>query len=263
VTEINRDQLLAEFPVLLENMSSPRLVLLHRVMVAMTRGIEQTVEVPDKFFSPEFVEAIGDQLVLHHGANEKAVKGNTFEHVFRNAAQAVGHTASIVENPNAASADVYVDDMRFSLKTETAKRQSKIGVYIQKLMEARWIRDYETPAELAAAAAELIPEHLEQYDRIVLLRGKESSDSVNYTLVEIPKDILMLVANLVGNDFPPKNGYGGTSADVFKNGVRVFRLRLDGSVEKVRLFLIRFDHCIVRARWSVPLDVGEPDGSTL
>jgi hypothetical protein len=234
------------------------------MMTAMTREIEQTVEAPDMLFSPEFVEAIGDQLVLHHGANEKAIKGNTFEHVFRNAAQAVGHTASIVENPNAPSADVFIGDMRFSLKTETAKRQSKTGVYIQKFMEARWIRDCDTPAELAAATAELIPKHLEQYDRIVLLRGQEESpDWVNYTLVEIPKDILMLVANLTGKDYPPKNRFGGTSADVFKDGVRVFRLRLDGSVEKVRLFLIRFDHCVVRARWRVPLDAGEPDGAAL
>lgn len=245
-------------------MSRPKLVLLERIAQAMTREIEQDLVTADELFTPEFVEAMGDQLLLHHGTHDEAVNKKTFEYVFRNAAEAAGHQAAINENTTDPSEDVRVGDTKFSLKTEAAKAQSRTGMNIQKLMEARWIRDSNSPAELAGKASTVIPEHLERYERIVLLRGRRENGSVVYTLVEIPKDLLMLVRGLKPEDFEPKNKYGGSGADVLEGGERVFRLYLDGSVEKVRVFSLRIDKCIVRATWQVPLEApGAEDESVL
>jgi hypothetical protein len=82
---------------------------------------------------------------------------------------------------------------------------------------------------------------------------------VLYTLIEIPKGRLMLIRGLSAHDFSPKNRYGGSGADVYDGDVRVFRLYLDGSVEKVRIFSLRIDHCVVRARWRVPLEAPDRD----
>jgi Type II site-specific deoxyribonuclease len=253
VIDAAADELRDAHRALLRNMSHPRLVLLHRMVSAMTREIEQSVEVQDPLFSVEFAEAVGDQLLLHHATHEEPVNKKTFEYVFRNAAEASGHAARVNTNTTDASEDVRVDDVKFSLKTEAAKRQSKAGIYIQKLMEARWIRDCDTPVELAATASRAIPEHLDRYERIVLLRGRREADSVLYTLVEIPKRVLMLVATLTADSFELKNKFGSSGANVFEGGDRIFRLYLDGSVEKVRVFNLRLDRCIVRMRWRVPL----------
>jgi Type II site-specific deoxyribonuclease len=257
MADVSAAQLRAELAALLQGMSRPKLVLLRRMAIAMNREIEQVVVEADDLFTADFAEAIGDQLLLHHGTHDEPVNKKTFEYVFRNAAEACGHSAVINEQTTDPSEDVRVDDTKFSLKTEAARSQSKTGMNIQKLMEARWIRDRDTPAALARTAATVIPEHLERYERIVLLRGRREADSVAYALVEIPRDLLMLIAELRADDFEPKNRYGGSGADVYRDGVRVFRLFLDGSVEKVRVFSLRIDHCTVRARWRVPLEVAE------
>jgi hypothetical protein len=244
-----------EVPVFLRNMDPLKVRLVHRLATTMTREVEQTVDAPDALFSVAFARAFGTQLLLHHATYESPVREKAFEYVLRNAARNVGHAARVNENAPPASEDVCLDDTRLSLKTETAKKPREGAIGIEKLMEARWIRDSHTPTELAAGVGRVIPEHLARYERLVMLRSWPGADSVHYTLVEIPKDVLMLATGLVGDDFEPKNEKGSSGADVFKDGVRVFRLWLDGSVEKVRVHSLRCDHCIVRARWRVPLAV--------
>jgi hypothetical protein len=252
------DPLHIELADTIPSMSRPKLLLLRRMAASMARDIEQTLVTPDDLFTTDFVEAIGDQLLVHHGTHDEPVNKKTFEYVFRNAAEAAGHDASINQNVTDPSEDVRVGSTKFSLKTEAARSQSKTGMNIQKLMEARWIRDCTTRDELATMTSRVIPEHLSRYERIVLLRGRRETGSVVYTLVEIPRQLLMLVGNLTADDFEEKNRYGGSGADVHDNGTRVFRLFLDGSVEKVRVFSLRIDRCIVRARWRVPLEIVGP-----
>jgi hypothetical protein len=255
--DLSREELRERFVSLVAHMSRPKLVLLERMALAMSREIEQQVVEADALFTPEFAEAVGDQLLLHHGTHDEPVNKKTFEYVFRNAAEAAGHTATINENTTDPSEDVRVDGTKFSLKTEAARSQSPTGMNIQKLMEARWIRECETRADFADKAAGVIPEHLQRYERIVLLRGRREGDSVAYMLVEIPNDLLMLVSGLTADNFEEKNKFGGSGADVYRDGIRVFRLYLDGSVEKVRVFSLRIDQCIIRARWTIPLEAAD------
>lgn len=237
-------------------LSQPKLVLLQRIAEAMARPIEQQVIEKDHIFSDEFAEAFGDQLLLHHGTHDEAVNKKTFEYMFRNAAQVAGHQAELNQNVTDAAADVLVDSISFSLKTEAAQRQSKSSTNIQKLLEARWIRECTTREDFAKSASTKIPHHLSRYERIVLLRGLKQEDSFLYSLFEIPKHLLMLTESLVAEDFDERNQYGGTGADVYLDGQRVFRLFLDGSVEKVRIFTLRLDHCVARATWRIPTETG-------
>src|SRR4051794_35571231 len=88
----------AELASLLRTMSRPKLVLLERMAMAMNREIEQEVVVSDELFTADFAEAVGDQLLLHHGTHDEPVNKKTFEYVFRNAAEAAGHSATINEH---------------------------------------------------------------------------------------------------------------------------------------------------------------------
>lgn len=245
-----REKLTARLAV----MALPKLLLIDRMIDAMGRAIEQDVFAVDELFTADFIDAIGDQLLLHHGTHDEPASKKLFEYVFRNAAEATGHSATINPQTTDAGADVIVDGIRFSLKTEAARRQSRNGIQIQKLMEARWVRDVHSPEEIAAAATSLIPAHLANYERIVVLRGLPRRDDVLYTLVEVPKDLLLLIRGLTARDFSEKNAARSSGADVYDHsGTKVFRILLDGSVEKVRIFSLQLSACVVRARWRIPL----------
>lgn len=176
-----------------------------------------------------------------------------FEYMLLAAFVATGTKARLNPNTTDASWDLMAAGVRFSLKTQADKGVSTRCVYVQKFSEALWIRRFDDPAELASQTKERILAHLSQYDRILVLKAFDEDDgSVRYHLVEIPKSVIALVEGLTPRDFPPKNSARGTSADVRDDRGIAFRVRLDGSVEKVRLFNIRMNRCILHGEWVIP-----------
>jgi hypothetical protein len=94
------------------------------------------------------------------------------------------------------------------------------------------------------------------YDRIVVLRAFVRDDSTIYKLEEIPTDVLRRClaearAEMFSKNTKRKSPSFG--ADFFLDGPRskVFRILLDSSVEKVRLWY-RTEHAIHHGTWMVP-----------
>ena len=148
-------------------------------------------------------------------------------------------------------ADLEVDGQYFSLKTEAAKSLNSKSITISKLMEARWIRDLTGPEDAPVQVRERILSHLQEYERIFILRSYGDETRVRYDLREIPKDVLAAVANLGAKDFGKITNAGGTSANVNLNGRKAFRLVLDGSVEKITISGLDVDICPLHAWWEL------------
>jgi type II restriction enzyme len=98
-----------------------------------------------------------------------------------------------------------VEGERYSLKTQADARIQRDALYIQKLMEARWIRDFDDPRDLTVRLAGAVRQHLEEYDRILVLRAFPiHNEAVPYELVEVPKSLFERLAFLPDDAFPPK-----------------------------------------------------------
>src|SRR5690606_21528118 len=98
-------------------------------------------------------------------------------------------------------ADLEVDGRYYSLKTEAAKGLNPKSITISKLMEARWIRDLGGPEDAPGQVRQRILSHLQEYERIFMLRSYGDETRVRYDLREIPKDVLSAVENLDARDF--------------------------------------------------------------
>jgi hypothetical protein len=220
---------------------------------ALATEVRSTVNPTSDFLTPDLASALGSQLLLHHATHEEKLNKKTFEYVLKYACEAVGYHVTLNANPTFPAEDLNINGMSFSLKTQADNGIKAGSVYVQKLMEARWIRDYSTPAELTEAARQRIGVHLAHYERMLVLRAfSVPGNGYRYQLVEVPLSVLRLVSSLPACAFPVKNKAGSSGADVRDSRGVAFRVLLDGSVEKVRVFNLRIDRCIVHADWYIP-----------
>jgi hypothetical protein len=194
-----------------------------------------------------FVRDFGNRLLVHHATSEELLNKKSFEFAFVASSRAAGRVAARIasteDNPHA---DVVVDEVMYSLKTESAASI--------RLMEARWIRECRNRADLVRGIQSKVVPHLESYQRIIILRVFSKTEGhVQYDLVEIPRDVLLEVRNLGASDFSALNDNNSSRADIKRNRRALFALRLDGSVEKVTIANLRVDACTVHATWTVKL----------
>jgi hypothetical protein len=200
-----------------------------------------------------FAETLANFLLLHHAIHEEPLNKAAFEYVLRGCAEAAGHVAEQNVHRGTATWDVRIDDTRWSLKTEAALRMSTEKVRIEKLMEARWIRECTNPAKCAAAVRREIPIHMAGYDRILMLRAFRHPDkSVRYDLVEPSKQVLLdRLANAPAEAFTKEGAKESYGADFFApDGEKIFRILLDSSVEKIRLWFSGAK-CVRHGSWTV------------
>lgn len=203
------------------------------------------------FLDDDAFEYFSTRLAAHHASSGVALKKENFEHILEHSFKRAGHVAKRTDSMVHRGADLEVDGRFFSLKTEAAKGLNPKSITISKLMEARWIRDLTGPEDAPKQVRKRILSHLQEYERIFMLRSYGDEARVRYDLREIPKDILAAVANLEPKDFGKITKAGGTSAEVKLDGRKAFRLVLDGSVEKITISGLNIDFCPLHAWWEL------------
>jgi hypothetical protein len=225
--------------------------LLQRMADALTVPVDIQTGKSD-LVDAAFAETLANFLLLHHAIHEEPLNKAAFEYILKGCAEAAGHAAEQNIHRGTATWDVRIDTTRWSLKTEAALGISKNTVKIEKLMEARWIRECTNPAKCAAAVRTEIPAHMTGYDRILMLRAfRRAGNAIRYDLVEPPKHTLLELIEMVSPEAFTKEGSKesyGANFDV--NNERVFRILLDSSVEKIRLWFSA-DKCIYHGSWTV------------
>ena len=213
---------------------------------------DQTSEhLVDDFLDPDAFEYFSTRLAAHHASSGVALKKENFEHILEHSFKRSGRDASLTDSMVNRGADLEVDGHGYSLKTEAAKGLNPKKITISKLMEARWIRDLNGPADVPDQVRDRIVSHLDEYERIFILRSYGNDERVRYDLHEIPKEVLAAAADLVAEDFGALTKAGGTSAKVRHGGKVAFTLRLDGSVEKVTVSGLDVELCPLHAWWEL------------
>ncbi|MFJ1647309.1 hypothetical protein [Streptomyces sp. NPDC088258] len=227
--------------------------LLCEMAESLRRPCDVWVNHESDLVSNRFSDAMLNRLKLHHATSEEKFKKASFEYAFVSAARYAGFSSYKTRSQTFQGADVVMDSVRWSLKTEASANIHESNITVSKFSEARWIRDCLTPEDFAKECIPRFLKHLGEYDRVITLRAFDApGDRVRYHLVEIPKGLLALVGRLKPDDFSVKTKSGGSSALVCDSSGVAFRVVLDGSVEKVTLARISVDRCIRHAIWTVP-----------
>lgn len=239
---------------IIEKLDPEQRKLLLEVGRAMLRPIQETLNDQSDLATPSFRNCFRNRLLIHHATTEAKLTKKSFEYAFAKACLADGKTALIIPSQTNPGADVVVDGVPFSLKTEAATDIRPDRINISKLSEARWIQQCQTIEELAHEAATRIPAHLENYNRIVMLRAyNRQNGKVLYELMEIHKSTLLHIQKLTPADFSARSNQGGSTAKVFIDGEEAFSLRLDGSDGKVTIASLRSSFCSKHCAWEIPV----------
>lgn len=228
--------------------------VLETIVAGLSSKWEEKIAPDTDIVAPEFAKNFKTRLQLHHATHEEVFKKKTFEFAFKAACIVSGKKAEMDENVTNPGYDVLVDQVRYSLKTEAGSHLNETHIKISKLMEARWIRDCRTGADFHAGMKRIL-KHFTHYDRVLILRAFRITDpfeGVRYDLLEIPLDLLKLLKTLKPTDFSLRKKDSGTStAEVKSGGLTAFRIRLDGSVEKVTIERLPVSECRRHATWTV------------
>ncbi len=237
-----------------------QVALLTEVATVMLRRVEETVNPDSDLVTPRFAANFRNRLLIHHATNEAKLTKKAFEYALKGACEAEGKTGFITTSDTFSGVDVTIDGTRFSLKTEASKDIKAEQITISKFTEARWIQQQMTLAELAREAVNRIPSHLNNYDRILVLRARALSNTrLQYEIVEIPRDLLRRVAALTAADFSPRTAQGGSSARVTVDSRPAFTLRLDGSDGKITIAGLQIAFCMRHASWIIPTVTPAPE----
>ncbi|MGY4712946.1 hypothetical protein ACXDF8_25935 [Mycolicibacterium sp. CBM1] len=232
------------------------------LVLSMARAMQVPVTVSDTsdsdIIDDVFAETMSNLLTLHHALHEEPLNKKSFEYLFKQCLVASGHPAEINPTPGDESWDIRGAGFKWSLKTEAAKGISAATVKIEKLMEAIWVREATDPDKCAEAVRARINRHMQDYDRIIVLRAFVTTHGYRYDLVEIPKRVLVAHFESAEPQQFQKQGRSISYGADFSNtvGSKVFRILLDSSVEKIRLWY-RSDFARVHGRWQVQVEAAQ------
>jgi len=246
----------ADLVVASEKLTPIQIHLLVEMADAMVGSCHQTINPASDILSPLFVDNFANRLLMHHATHYERFNKKAFEFAFQDSAIYAGRKSWIVTNSTNPGADLVIDGVSFSLKTEAAESIRTSHITISKLMEARWIRECANEVDFAREMTNRVTAHLEKYARIIMLRAFTiSSTEVRYEMVEIPKDLLLRVRNLKAADFSPRTTSGGSGANVYVEisgrKTKAFSVKLDGSVEKVTISGLLASLCMTHGIWQV------------
>ncbi|MHB0867737.1 MAG: hypothetical protein ACYC6B_09505 [Thermoleophilia bacterium] len=240
----------------IEELSPIQTHLLTQMAEAMVGDIPQTINTNSDILTPKFVDSFSNRLQMHHATHYERFNKKSFEYAFLASAIYAGHHAIIVEDSTNPGADLIIDDVPFSLKTEAAESIQEHRITISKLMEARWIRECLTEEDFARETTCRVVEHIEKYNRIMMLRAFTISPTeVRYDLMEIPKELFLRIGTLGAKDFSARTSNGSSSANIMLaetgNDKKAFSVRLDGSVEKITISGLLVSLCLFHGSWTV------------
>lgn len=254
----NFDELLEQLNEIAPGLTATRLMLLNCMALALKVKFASSLNPSSDLATSLFSEYFASRLLIHHAVVEEKLNKKSFEYIFRDSLLHVGRNAFITTNAVHPGADLIVDGVRFSLKTEASRGIQNTRITISKFMEARWIRDQDAYG-LAQLASNRLAEHLAGYDRILMLRAFNlANNKVKYDLVEIPHSLLSKASYIQPENINLSPGRsGGGSATIWHDNREAFTLRFDGSVEKVTITNLSVELCINHATWIIPLTISE------
>lgn len=197
----------------------------------------------------ETLENFGDALRIHHSFSVEPFSKDKFEYVLERVVNMSSERAKLASKGNRGH-DITIDNTRVSLKTQADKGIREGKIWISKFMELGKGHWGDNPDDLVLLR-DIFLAHLDNYERILILRALRKAPDWIYELVEIPRQLLLLAGNgklemkTESRQFP-KPGY----CFVCEGDTELFQLYFDGGSErKLQLKNLLKSRCIVHARW--------------
>lgn len=205
----------------------------------------------ETFMTEDWCLSFGDALMIHHAFSNEPFTKDKFEHALVNTAKMVEIKAEFAPRGNRGH-DIEINSAKFSLKTQADKSIKRDSIWISKYMELGKGQWTDQPNQLTGLV-QMFLNHLDESDRILILRCLDKQPIWQYELVEIPKDVLMrsskgTLVMMIKSKQMPKPGYCTVLS--LKNEID-FQLYFDGGTErKLQVKGLRKSLCNVIAEWT-------------
>jgi hypothetical protein len=204
----------------------------------------------DALFTPQFCSTLKSLVELHHSIYPKIPpQGIFFESLVEQAFKRSGWPADqfILSTANTPQHDLLIGNVRVSLKTETGIGTHPDQLNITKLCTTEagaWDSDTLIRHTL---------EHLSRYDHLLMLRAIWRPNPVYYQLIEIPLDLLKLIADVTVLAVGRRLGRHSMAADVYAQDSKIFRIHFDGADGKCQIHRLPVRLCRMLLEWKQPV----------
>ena len=239
----------------LEQLTNAQVTILETILDEFSKPISCKVHKTD-FLTEDNFEYFTERIKLHHANSIDPLRKEHFEHVLEQTLRDSGRIVSRETSKTTRGRDLTVDGIGISLKSESAKNTKPDKIKISKLMEAVWIKQLTSKEELPQFLRQNVLDHFNNYERVFTLRTYFSRlrEELIYDLREILVEDFRLISHLEPNDFSDLTKTNTTSATVKKLGKDLFKLRLDGSDDKITIDNLNCDFCPLHCRWTLPIE---------
>ena len=235
-------------------LSEEELLILNGVALALKRRVEYSAPILNSdFVTAAFAQEFGHRLLVYHATHTQKATKEAFEHSFQRACQANGKIA-VLSAKGTKGADIVVDDVPFSLKTESSVNISASRITVSKLMEASWMKHFKEKEEYSQAVVEHVMPHLRRYERLLCLRAFDVPNGVRYDLIELNLKVLRGINGIKATSFSDATSSGTCHSHILdQQDNEYFTLEFDGSAQKVKISKFRIDLCRKHGSWYVPM----------
>lgn len=197
-----------------------------------------------------FFDSLEAYLRSHHALHNTSYGKEKFEDAIERIYPKIG-VPTEKEARGHPGADVVVDGVRWTLKSEAGNNISEDEIFISKYMEMG-TQTWTEPKDLLSAKKAFFT-HMEDYERILTLRSltPRSKESKTYELVEIPKELLLRAKNFRNkiSETSRSNPKPGTCTVKTRDKVDFQLIFTGGTNRKLQIAKLRKELCVVHARW--------------
>jgi len=200
-------------------------------------------------FARRFLDTLQSLIELHHSIYPRIPpQGIFFESLVEQAFKRSGWPADqvVLSTANTPQHDLLVGTTRISLKTETGERTAPDRINITKLCTTE-AGTWDSDALIQHAMT-----HLSRYDHMLMLRAIWQQDSFHYQLIEIPLELLRLIAGDKVRPVGGRNGRKSMAADVSDRRGKAFRVHFDGADGKCQIKGLPVNRCRLLLEWDQP-----------
>lgn len=208
-----------------------------------------------RLISDDILTDFGYALLIHQAFSNEPFSKDKFEYVLARVLEMHGVNAQLAPKGNPGH-DITIDNIKVSLKTQANSNIRKNYLWISKFMELGKGNWGDNPSDLNSLLSQFFA-HLENYNRILVLRAISKKPNWHYELVEIPIDLLKEAENgdlemKTNSKQYPKPGYCYVTD---ANKKLKFQLYFDGGSER-KLQIKRLDKklCRVHCEWKFTID---------
>jgi hypothetical protein len=203
-----------------------------------------------ELFNPQFLMTLKSLIDLHHSIYPHPPQGVFFESLVAQAFKRSGWSADqvILSTTNSPQHDLLVGTAKISLKTETGAGTRANLINITKLCTTEtglWDSTYLIGHAL---------KHVSRYDHLLMLRAIWQQGLIRYQLLEIPLDVLKLMAHITVLPVGERSGRKSMASDVFDGNEKVFRVHFDGADGKCQIHRLSLSRCQILLEWDQPIE---------